>query len=137
MRCGVVLLLGAPGAGKSLLGRCWAAEANKPPASGPPSALDLVCSRIESIHAHSSGHARVRFLSLGDQLRSEGLVEEFQRHPSDSLLEQMRTRAHGLLEEALCALTAPPVAAADAAAGGSGLEVERRCASRVVVGRAK
>ena len=75
---GVVLLLGPPGAGKSLLG----------------SAL---------VQAHRS---TTTFLSVGEQLRAEGLVDAFLAHPTPSGQALLRSRARSILEGACAALQA-------------------------------
>lgn len=72
---GAIILIGRPGSGKSLLGQH----------------LQRTCT--------APGGAR--FLSIGDQLRSLGLVDQQQVHPTAALREEMRRTARRLLEEAV------------------------------------
>jgi adenylate kinase family enzyme len=76
---GAVLILGAPGAGKSLLG-------------------DALCA------AHSSTiHT---FLNIGQQLRDAGKVSEYQRLPTAARKAEMQQLAHKMLSAACQELAA-------------------------------
>ena len=69
---GVVLLVGSPGTGKSLLGRATAAAQPQ----------------------------RARFLSVGDVLRAEGLVAPHLASPTAESAEVLRSRAREIINEA-------------------------------------
>jgi hypothetical protein len=71
-RLGAVLLVGAPGVGKSLLGRALEA-------------------------AHAPGPT---FSSVGDSLRAEGLVQRLLIEPTAEQREVVRTRARELVDAA-------------------------------------
>jgi MoxR-like ATPase len=76
---GAVLIIGAPGAGKSLLG-------------------DALCA------AHSSTiHA---FLNIGQQLRNACKVYEYQRHPTAVRKAELQRLARSMLSAACQELTA-------------------------------
>jgi adenylate kinase family enzyme len=80
---GAVLILGAPGAGKSLLG-------------------DALCA------AHSSTiHA---FLNIGQQLRNAGKVFEYQRHPTAARKTELQQLARTILSHACQELAAADAA---------------------------
>jgi adenylate kinase family enzyme len=76
---GAVLILGAPGAGKSLLG-------------------DALCA------AHSS--AIQAFLNIGQQLRNAGKVDEYQRHPTAACKAELQRLARAMLSAACQELAA-------------------------------
>lgn len=80
---GVVTLIGPPGSGKSLMGAALKA-------------------------AHPE--AVLQFLSVGEELRREGLVEQMQAHPSTDLGQRMRARARELLTAGVSALKAATAA---------------------------
>lgn len=72
---GVVLLIGAPGVGKSTLAKALQKE-----------------------------HPECVLLNTGEQLRALGLVNEHLLHPSAAGLEDLQITARRLLEEACCTL---------------------------------
>lgn len=90
---GVVLLIGPPGIGKSTLGQALVAQLGH-----------RLCSMSLS------------FLSVGQVLRDEGLVDEYMRLDSTANLHQLQNRARSLMDEACCKLQ---VESAGAKAGSS------------------
>ena len=74
---GVVLLIGPPGSGKSLLGPKRAAALGQ----------------------------RATFLNVGQRLRDESLVQRFQEHPTEAGRRGMAARARELIGQACAALT--------------------------------
>lgn len=72
-------MIGPPGAGKSLMGKA-----------------------LQAAHPNQV----VEFLSVGEQLRAEGLVDAYMVCPSPVNRARMRTRARELLEASCSALAA-------------------------------
>lgn len=67
-RFGVVVLLGAPGVGKSLLGKALS-------------------------QAHGSA---AEFLNVGEELRAQGLVKQHQEHPTEATRQALASKAEEL-----------------------------------------
>lgn len=72
-RSGVVLLLGAPGVGKSTLGKL-----------------------LQGTHSCTVQ----AFVNVGEQLRATGKVEQHLRHPTSTSKQDLARLAHSILEKA-------------------------------------
>lgn len=83
--CGAVLLIGAPGSGKSVLGKALAAT--------------------HSLHVHS-------FINIGQKLRTTDKVERHLQHPSLASKQGLTTSAEALLHQACRDLLLAQAAAA-------------------------
>ena len=81
---GAVLLVGPPGVGKSLVGAALLRE---------------------------HGKQISKFLNVGAELRSRGLVDRYQEHPTEEGRRAMARMARELLEAACAELMAPSSAA--------------------------